>query len=230
MTRFILLGVVLLAVACGSSGTQTPIAPATSAASAASPGYDEAIWYAATRTPMIEDPVGDSVPETRPFMDAVAYGVSWHGALEQEGGTYLFKLEVAEPIPDAFEVPEAYDAAQYSFCLDTDPATSPGGYPFANEDPVWCEFILTAVSEGGTWTGTLIDRRPLVEGGEAETSEVSFFVDDVSGLFTVPGDMLGGAASFDWAMTASLLMLPQPSDDFIDLDANYEEMRTFERS
>jgi hypothetical protein len=28
-------------------------------------------------------------------------------------------------------------------------------------------------------------------------------------------------------MTTSLLMLPLPSNDFIDLDANYEHMRTF---
>jgi hypothetical protein len=30
-------------------------------------------------------------------------------------------------------------------------------------------------------------------------------------------------------MTASLLMLPLPSDNFIDLDANYEEMIAFHR-
>ena len=35
--------------------------------------------------------------------------------------------------------------------------------------------------------------------------------------------------SFSWAMTASLLMLPLPSDEFIDLDANYEQMIAFDR-
>ena len=178
---------------------------------------------------MIEDPVGDSVPETRPFMDAVAYGVDWVRAGEVEGGTFVFGFEVAGPIPDSFEVPMGYDAAQYSFCLDADPSTSPGGYPFANDDPVWCEFILTAVSDGGAWTGTLIDRRPLLHGGDAETRAITFLTEDANGLFAVSGDTLNNPRSFRWAMTASLLRLPLPSDDFIDLDANYEEMLAFKR-
>jgi hypothetical protein len=94
---------------------------------------------------------------------------------------------------------------------------------------VWCDFILTAVSEGGPWTGTLIDRRPLTHGGEAKTPRVPFLTKDTNGLFAVPGDMLGNPRSFHWAMTASLLMLPLPSDDFIDLDANYEQMLAFNR-
>jgi hypothetical protein len=45
----------------------------------------------------------------------------------------------------------------------------------------------------------------------------------------VSDDLLGNPGSFSWAMTASLLMLPLPSDDFIDLDANYQEMIAFDR-
>jgi hypothetical protein len=230
MKRFVALWVVVaVAGACGSSTTETPAEASSSAASVSSPEYDAAIWYPASRMEMVEDPVGDSTPETSPFLDTVAYGVRWVGVSPGQGGTYLFRFEVAEPIPDSFEVPMDHDAAQYSFCLDTDPSTSPGGYPFASDEPVWCEFILTAVSEGGAWTGTLIDRRPLVTGGEAETPEITFLVDDANGLFAVTGDMLGSPTSFDWAMTASLLMLPLPSDDFTDLDANYEDMLTFQR-
>ena len=57
------------------------------------------------RSKMIDDPVGDSIPETSPFMDTVAYGVDWVGNDEQEGGTFLFRFEVAAPIPDSFQVP-----------------------------------------------------------------------------------------------------------------------------
>ena len=50
---------------------------------------------------------------------------------------------------------------------------------------------------------------------------------DTDGLFAVDADVLGDPQMFDWAMTTSLLSLPLPSDDFIDLDANYEDMLTF---
>ena len=180
---------------------------------------------------MFTDPVGDSTPATTGYLDTAAYGVSWSDQGSSAGGRFSFVFEVAEPIPGAFEVPMKFDAVQYSFCLDTDPSSDPRGYPFASNDPVWCDYILTAVSEGSEWTGTLIDRQPLVGGGEAKTPTVSFSIDDsrTRGSFFVPGASLGDPESFEWAMSASLLKLPLPSDDFIDLDANYEHMIKFTR-
>jgi hypothetical protein len=223
-----LLIVVAVAAACDRS-TEASTGSSSTSLVEASGQNDEAIWSSASKIKMIDDPVGDSIPETSPFMDTVAYGVDWVGNDEQGGGTFLFRFEVAAPIPNSFQVPMGHDAAQYSFCLDSDPSTSPGGYPFANNDPVWCEFILTAVSDGGAWSGTLIDRRPLLEGSNAETPGISFLTQDTDGLFAVSDDLLGDPKSFSWAMTASLLMLPLPSDEFIDLDANYEQMIAFDR-
>jgi hypothetical protein len=168
-----LLIVVAVAGACDRS-TEASTGSSSASPAEASGQNDVAIWSSASRIKMIDDPVGDSVPETNPFLDTVAYGVDWVRNDEQAGGTFLFKFEEAAPIPESFKVPMGYDAAQYSFCLDSDPSTSPGGYPFANNDPVWCEFILTAVSDGGTWSGTLIDRRPILDGGNAETPGVTF--------------------------------------------------------
>jgi hypothetical protein len=165
----LLLIVVAVAGACDRSNEGIPNNSSSGSPTQSPTDNDAATWSSASKTNMTSDPVGDSFPETTPFMDVVAYGVDWVRTDELEGGTFLFTFEVAEPIPHTFEVPKDYDAAQYSFCLDTDPSTSPGGYPFANDDPVWCEFILTAVSDGGEWSGTLIDRRPLLDGGEAET-------------------------------------------------------------
>ena len=176
---------------------------------------------------MFTDPIGDSIPVTTGHLDTTAYGVADEGS--SAGGKFSFVFEVAGPIPTSFEVPMKFDAAQYSFCLDTDPSSDPGGYPFASKDPVWCDFILTAVSEGKEWTGTLIDRRPLVDGGKAKTPGVPFSIDAsrTGGSFSVPDAFLGDPEMFEWAMSASLLKLPLPSDEFIDLDANYEHMLKF---
>ena len=147
---------------------------------------------------MTPDPVGDSLPATTGYLDTAAYGVS------SVRSKFSFVFAVAQAIPASFTVPMDFDAAQYSFCLET-------------------------VSEGKNWTGTLIDRRPLVEGGDAKTPAIPFIIDDsrTRGWFTVPSASLGDPETFEWAMSASLLMLPLPSDDFIDLDANYERMIQF---
>jgi len=201
----VVLGV--LVAACGGSSAPAPSPSATTSPPPLASGIE-----------MIPDPVGDSAPSAPGYLDTVAYGVS------ETGGHFTFAFEVAEPIPDSFEVPMGYDAAQWSFCLDTDLSSAPGGYPFVAIGQVPCEFIVTAVSEGGPAIGTLIDRRPLAHGKEAETSSIPVTIDEATGAFTVPAAQLGDPSRFDWAMTASVIALPLPSDDFDDLDANYEAM------
>ena len=145
--------------------------------------------------------------------------------------TFAFPFAVNEPIPTSFQVPLGYDAAQYSYCLDTDKTKSPGGYPFATGEPVSCDFILVAQSTGdATWTATLIERLPLLAGRDAKLVDVPFFIDDTrkEGVFSVPASLLGDPSAFEWAMTVSLVHLPSPSDDYINLDGNLN-MKSFER-
>jgi hypothetical protein len=227
MHRWILLLLTIaLAGACDGSSESAESGPSTSPSNASVSERDEAIWSSVSTTKMFDDPLGDSVPQTVPYLDTVAYGVDV--ARAQTTDTYLFTFEVAEPIPSSLDVPMNLDAVQYSFCLDTDPSSSPRGYPFETQEAA-CDFILSAVSKGGPWTGTLIDRRPLANGEEARAARVRFLTKDADGLFAVPGEMLGNPQALHWAMSASLLKLPLPSDDFVDLDANYEQMLAFKR-
>ena len=78
---------------------------------------------------------------------------------------------------------------------------------------------------------TLIDRRPLLDDRDATITRIPFVLDDsrTKGLFTVPAPLLDDPDAFDWAITASVIALPLPSDDFADLDQNYLEMLRFER-
>jgi len=43
----------------------------------------------------------------------------------------------------------------------------------------------------------------------------------------VPVALLDNPARFDCAMSASVIALPLPSDDFMDPDENYEDMLRF---
>src|SRR5262245_34553044 len=190
MKRVALLAVLaVLASACvetaspstPSSPASSPSMPAPTTSSVPAPttsSSPETTARSVADTVMIPDPVGDTTPATPGYLDTTAYGVSWSDDGSGAGMTLSFVFEVAKAIPASFTVPMNFDAAEYSFCLDTDWPASPGGYPFTGNKRVPCEFILTAVSKGKGWTGTLIDRRPLDDGGKAKTSEADFFIDD----------------------------------------------------
>jgi len=211
--------VALLLSACSgasSSGTSTapsfPSAPVSSSASpeptssASATGLDKGVE-------MTVDPVGDPSPAVPGYLDAFGAGVA-------EGwGDFVFVFEVAEPIPSAFDVPQGYDAALWSFCLDTDPSSAPAGYPFVSMGAVPCDFIVLGTSEGGEVTGILIDRRPLAAGKDALTRPIRLFTDGAQGRSVVPDKWLGGRhTAFYWVMATSLISLPFPNDEFIDLD------------
>ena len=196
-----------------SEGSSSEPSPALPASSLASPSTAVSPARLDKGVKMITDPMGDPVPEVPGYLDTVAAGVA------QGWGVFAFAFEVAEPIPASFDVPMGYDAALWSFCLDTDPSSAPQGYPFVAVGPVPCDFIVLATSEGGAVAGTLIDRRPLAGGGDVRTRSIRVFTDGPQGRLVVPDRWLGGRhTSFDWVMATSLITLPFPNDDFIDLD------------
>lgn len=203
---FLSIFAVLLA-ACGEASSDAPADPVSAQPSPtkAGPPLDKGVE-------MTSDPVGDPVSEVPGYLDALAAGVS------KGWGVFHFVFEVAEPIPASFEVPLDFDAALWSFCVDTDPSSAPDGYPFVAMGPVPCDFIVMAVSEGGEMKGELIDRRPIADGGDAETLDIRVEIDGALGRLTVPIGKMGKPKEFDSVMATSLVTLPLPNDDFIDLD------------
>jgi len=223
---------VLMALAACSDSSQSPQAttsPETPMPSVSSSATEPA-WDLAAQATMLRDPAGDPYPDPAGYLDSRAYGVV-RGKLDGST-TFAFPFAVNEPIPTSFQVPLGFDASQYSYCLDTDKTKSPGGYPFATDEPVWCDYILVAQSTGdATWKASLIDRLPLLHGRDAKVVDIPFFIDDTrkQAVFTVPASLLGDPTAFEWAMSVSLVHLPFPNDDFIDLDENYSRMNSFER-
>jgi hypothetical protein len=231
MDRLVSILVLVVLTACSGEGPSSQTTTASQApAPSVSSSAGEPAWDLAARARMLSDPAGDPYPDLAGFLDSRAYGVV---RATQDGiATFALPFAVDEPIPTSFQVPLGYDAAQYSYCLDTDKTKDPRGYPFATDEPVWCDFILVAQSTGdATWKATLIDRMPLLDGKDARVVDVPFFIDDTrkQGVFTVRASLLGDPAAFEWAMSVSLVHLPLPDDDYIDLDQNYSTMKSFER-
>jgi hypothetical protein len=76
LNRWILLLLTMaLAGACDGSTESAGSGASTSPSSASVTERDEAIWSSASTAKMLDDPLGDSIPQTVPFLDTVAYGV-----------------------------------------------------------------------------------------------------------------------------------------------------------
>jgi hypothetical protein len=146
------------------------------------------------------------------YLDATSAAVS------RQDGVFVFTSTLVEPIPASFEPPTPWDAILWSFCIDTDLSTMPRGYPFTKPTPVPCEFIVTAASEGGAMTGTLIDRRPLLDGKDAATPSIPITVDGTRVSASVSAEQLGSPKRFTWVMAMTVLSLPWPNNDFLDVD------------
>lgn len=162
---------------------------------------------------IIADPLGDALLSSAPgYVDVRSAGVS-------EGGAALsFVATLAAPIPSSAEVPDDWDGLLWSFCLDTHGSSAPSGYPFAATTVVPCEFIVTALSEGGEVAGSLIDRRPLLHAKQVTRSPTPVALDGSTMTITVPAARLGHPARFNWVMATTALTLPWPNDDFLDID------------
>jgi hypothetical protein len=129
-------------------------------------------------------------------------------------------------VPASFDVPAGWDALLWSFCLDTDPSTTPRGYPFASATAVPCEFIAAGRSNGGAITGVLIDRRPLVTSNNAITTSIPVTVRGTTIRVTVPASLLGRPRRLRWVMATTELTLPLGNDRFMDLDEVPDESFT----
>ena len=163
-------------------------------------------------TVRIADPEGDARPGRR-YFDIVSAAVS------KEGGWFTFGFTLSAAIPASFAVPRGWDALGWEFCLDTHPSVaSAGGYPFGPTTSVPCDFILMAVSKGGAVRGTLIDRRPMLDGKDAVTSSVPVTISGTEVLTSVPASSLGDPASFDWNLYSTKLMLPLGTDVYQNMD------------
>jgi len=75
-----------------------------------------------------------------------------------------------------------------------------------------CEFIVLEMSQGGEVTGTLIDRRPLLDGKQAVTTPIPVTISGMEVLTSVSVRTLGNPARFTWIMATHEVMLPLGSD------------------
>jgi hypothetical protein len=158
---------------------------------------------AETQTSVVSDPAGDARFKAPGFMDIVRVEVT------KRGDTFEFRMNLVEPIPAVPPLPPpSQDRISWVWGLDTDPTTFPKGFPGAPGTKLQAEFVLRVDWDGKAFSALLIDRRPLLTGGEAVITPLPFTIMSSEVLMVVRAGELGSPTGFLW--DAVTIYWPRP--------------------
>lgn len=164
------------------------------------------------QTSTVPDPVGDILfPFNAPFQDFV------HGQLTKTAsGDFELLMEMAALVPLAPPLPpQGRSEIWWFWIFDFDPITGPRGNPWQNAVGRPPEFIVYISWDGTTFAGNAIDRRPLLTGGEAVITPVTFSISGTIVEADLPAAVVGAVpASFEWGAFTGNWSGPVGSEGF----------------
>jgi len=153
-------------------------------------------------TSVVTDPVGDLQNKGSDYQDIIRTEIT------KQGRDLVFVMTLTAPVPDNPSLPSWADVLAWEFWLDTDPTAFPVGYPFTKNTANPLEFeIQHRVYRSGfadpldptSSAGVLVDRRPLLTGGQATVTPIKFSIDGAKLTFVVDAALLGDPPTFQWA-------------------------------
>ncbi len=193
----LLLGTTLL-VGCTEQSVQTGLTgPATGPFSAD---------VVAGKTSVVTDPAGDADKTAEAYLDIV------RAEITKQGTNFVFLLTLAAPVPDNPALPSWADVMVWQPILDTDPTASPVGYPFTRNTAFPFEFFIqhrvyrsgfTDPLDPTSRADVLVDRRPLLTGGQATVIPIEVSIDGAQITFVVDAALLGNPSTFNWVAVTS---------------------------
>ena len=202
---------------CTEQNTQTgPTNPATGPISA-----DLAVG----KTSVVLDATGDWVDLTgQDYQDEV------RAEITRQGNTFVFVMTLAGAVQDNPPFPSWADALLWDFALDTRPTAFPVGYPFTKNTAAPWEFVIGHFVYPSGFTdprvpspGVLMDRTPLLIGGEVKVTPIQFTIEGAKMTWVVDAALLGDPSTFQWAAGTSAW---QTSGD--DVKNGYNQGRHFD--
>lgn len=155
----------------------------------------------AALTSAIEDPVGDvgSPAGTQPVaIFAVPYQDIIGAAVTLKDGQFTLTMRLAASIPESPALPPNVVLLEWGWWFGTDPTTAPAGFPYSPGLSASSEFALFVLWDGTSFTATLIDRRPLLTGGEALLTSIPFGIKGSVITASVNAALLDNPSSFLW--------------------------------
>jgi len=161
---------------------------------------------AAPLTSVVTDSVGDQDKTGAAYLDIV------RAEITKQGTNFVFVMTMAAPLPDNPELPSWADVMVWQPILDTDPTASPVGYPFTKNTAFPFEFFIqhrvyrpgfTDPLDPTSAADVLIDRRPLLTGGQALVTPIKVSIDGAQITFVVAAALLGDPSTFTWVEVSS---------------------------
>jgi hypothetical protein len=171
---------------------------------------------------VVSDPVGDVQNKYPAYLDLTRATVSL------QGQRFQFSVDLAGTVPadpgTDSSLPADLDHWGWEYGLDTDPTTAPVGYPFPDGTANPMEFYLGvdwnstgSFGLGTGFVGLLVDRRPLLTGGQAIVIPVKFSIQDTVVTLVVEADALGKPATFGWVSFSHVSKYAHPTKHNIPL-------------
>jgi len=214
----LLLGAALMAACTEPNAGAGPVGTATGLLQAD---------VAAGKTSVVLDATGDWVDITgQDYQDEVSAEIT------KQGNTFVFVMTLAGAVGDNPTFPSWADAILWDFALDTRPTAFPVGYPFTKNTAAPWELVIGHFVYASGFTdplnpnsspGILIDRRPLLTGGQAIVTPIQFTIDGAKMTWVVDAALLGNPSTFQWAAGTSAW---QTSGD--DVKNGYNQGRHFD--
>jgi hypothetical protein len=196
------------------------VAPLTGCDDRSTPTSEHPLFSASTgsgQSSVVQDAVGDVKNKAAVWLDIVSASIS------SQGGRFLFAWDVAAPIPADPASDPAIPAHSDHVCLgdgiEADPTTTPVGYPFGKNEANFAEFYVAlcwtptgSFGLGVGFNGLLIDRRPLLNGGQAVVAPLAFSLEGTRVTVTANVGALGDPTTFSWVAFSEEAQQADPND------------------
>jgi len=158
------------------------------------------------KTSVVTDSVGDQDKTGAAYLDIV------RAEITKQGTNFVFVMTMAAPLPESPTLPSWADVLVWQPILDTDPNSSPMGYPFTKNTAFPDEFFIqhrvyrpgfTDPLDPTSAADVLIDRRPLLTGGQAIVTPIKVSIAGAQITFVVDAALLGDPPMFGWLAVSS---------------------------
>ena len=174
---------------------------------------------AASLTSVVTDPVGDTSVHDQAVVIA-EYQDIVEASITLKGGKFILVMDVAAPIPSTPALPVGVKLLDWSFRLRTNSTAVPPGFPWAPGDKIHpTEFVIFILWNGASFTGILIDRRPLLTGGEAIVTPIPFSIQGAEITASDDAVMIGNPQTFQWRSTTDIWFTDLGTEAFFQPDS-----------
>ena len=129
-------------------------------------------------------------------------------------------MGVASPIPRSPVLSRGVHLLDWTFRFDTDPSTAPRGFPWSPGDHIHgSEYIVFISWDGLGFSSMLIDRRPLLSGGQAVITPVPFEINGSEIVTSIDAVMIGDPSSVGLRATTDVWFTDLGTEAFFQPDS-----------